>query len=85
MSRSEFVTRTLESALTEGESLLSVMSNERVRSALLEAFTRPGVMQAVAQSIGQELKEADRQRVLEFMRPSKVAPTRLIRPRRRGN
>lgn len=82
MSRSEFVSRTLDGALHDGEAMLAVMADERARTVMLEAFTRPGVMGAVAAAIGQELSEADRQRVLSFMRPQ--SPNTEAAPRRSG-
>jgi hypothetical protein len=84
MSRSEFIARTVEAALEEGSAILSVLADNRARAAMFDAFSRPGVMGAVAAAMGQELGDADRQRVLSFMRPqspskSEAAPRRSRR------
>lgn len=84
LTRSAFIRRTLQGVLDDGEQMISLLANDHARSTILEAFTRPGVMQAVASAMGHELTHADRQRFLAFMKPvspskSEAAPRRSRR------
>lgn len=68
MNRSEFVEMLLVEALESNEHQLAFMSNPRVMKAFAEAFSKPGVMAAMAKAIGHEVTEAERQAVLDFMK-----------------
>lgn len=67
-SRSQVAEDLLTSALQEGDVLFAAMSNDRVRDAFTKAMTAPGVAGAIAQAMGHELTDRERQQVLAFFK-----------------
>lgn len=72
LSRSEFISRTMDDQLAQGDAIISAMSDDRIRTAFHEAFTRPGVLKALTSEIGQELTDSQRQKFLQFIKPSET-------------
>lgn len=66
ISRSAAARDLLSAALREGEDMVKVMANEKVRTALMRALMEPGVFAAMAQALGHELSKSERQQVLQF-------------------
>jgi predicted DNA-binding protein len=67
-SRSEVARELLGAALSEGEDLVKVLADDRVRKALMGAMMKPGVMKSMAQALGEELSPADGQKLFQFFR-----------------
>lgn len=68
INRSQFVEAALLDYLERAELEAKFVMNPRVMKAFAEAFSKPGVMSALAKAIGHEVNEAERQAVLDFMR-----------------
>ena len=66
VSRSVAACDLLAAALREGEDLVKVLSNDKVREALMRAMMQPGILQAMSRALGHELSASDRQRVFQF-------------------
>lgn len=70
MSRSEFISNVMDDHLAEGQAIIGALSDDRIRNAFHEAFTRPGVLKALTSEMGQELSDSQRQKFLQFIKPS---------------
>lgn len=66
VNRSALACDLLGAALREGEDLARVLANDKVRAALLNAMMQPGILQAMAQTMGHELSKSERQQVFQF-------------------
>ena len=66
VSRSAACRELLAAALEDGESVVKVMANDKVREALLAAMMRPGVLQSLANALGHDLDADQAQKVFEF-------------------
>lgn len=67
-SRSALAEDLLSDALQQSDQLVSALSNDTVRRAFAKAMTTPGVAGAIAQSMGHELSDRERQQVLGFFK-----------------
>jgi len=71
MNRSEFICNVMRDHLAQGDAMINALGDERIRSAFHEAFTRPGVLQALVSEMGQELTKSQRQEFLRFLKPDR--------------
>lgn len=70
-TRSEFIARVMEEHLEGAEHVIKAMANPVVRASMLGALSTPGVLKAIGESLGADLKASERQQVLEFLKPGK--------------
>ena len=75
LSRSAVAEQILADGLNEGEMLMAALSNDTVRRAFAKAMTTPGVAGAVAEAMGHELSDRERQQVLGFFKAAEGKPT----------
>jgi hypothetical protein len=75
VSRSAAIEDILVEGLAEADDFVRVMSNDKVRTAMFEALGKPGVVRAIATSLGQELTPADGQKVLQFFKAAGMVAT----------
>lgn len=68
VNRSAFITAALEDYMESTVSQMKFFRSPGIMRAMVDAFSKPGVMAAVAKSIGTEISEDQRQAVLDFMR-----------------
>lgn len=73
LSRSAAARELLGSALADGEDFVRLMANDKVRGVMLEALAKPGVVRAIAACLGEELSEADREKVLRLFQAASSA------------
>ena len=69
MDRSSFMAAAIEEYLDQAEDSIRAMANPKVRDAMLRALAAPGVLRAIGESLGHDLSQAERQQVLEFLKP----------------
>jgi hypothetical protein len=72
-SRSAIAEELLGSALAEGDVMFSALANDTVRRAFANAMTAPGVAAAMAQAMGHELSDRERQQVLGFFKAAEAS------------
>lgn len=70
ISRSSFIESVLRDAFAQGSLTAQAMTNDAIRKAFLEAFSRPGVMAEMTHILGTQLSENESQMLLEFLRSS---------------
>lgn len=67
-SRSAWVEDALREVLSGSDDIVRVMADRTVRTAMLDALAKPGVIQAMASAMSADLDEAKVQQVLGFMK-----------------
>jgi len=67
VNRSAFIVAAVEAYLDQAEAELKLFANDNVRNAWMKAMQQPGVLKSMAEAMGHELSERDRQKVLKFM------------------
>lgn len=71
MNRSAFIAAVMQDHLAQGDAMINALGDDRIRNAFHQAFTRPGVLQALVSEMGQELTKSQRQEFLRFLKPDR--------------